>query len=168
MTRRGPKRAFELDVLALVGSPDEGYMTHLYEKHEKLPLFARALLAHAMILARGPSARTEIDELLRDVENHLRVSAVGADGRRERRLRVLGPDGLGGVGNRHRGCAPLVAADPNHPLAARIAKGLMALRKKGRVEVDRRERVGAARAGCLPAGAGGKTHPTSKRTSRSA
>jgi uncharacterized protein YfaS (alpha-2-macroglobulin family) len=122
--------AFALDVLAMVGSPDAGYMDRLYEKRESLPLFARSFLAHALVTSRGKEAAKELVELDRDLESHLRVTPTGAT------VSV-------NVGSAYAALMDseawqtavvlrtLVAVDPAHPLAARIAKGLMALRKGG-------------------------------------
>jgi uncharacterized protein YfaS (alpha-2-macroglobulin family) len=119
---------FVLDVLAEVGSPDAGYMDRVYEKRADLPLFSRALLAHAMALAKTDKA--EMKELLRDADNHLRVTPTGATVAEN-----VGDDYAPLMDSEARTTAmvlrALVAMDKNHPLAARLAKGLLALRKGG-------------------------------------
>jgi uncharacterized protein YfaS (alpha-2-macroglobulin family) len=125
-----PEAAFALDVLATVGSPDPGYMDRIYEKQDKLPLFARAFLAHALVVSRGKEAAPQIAELDRDLESHLRVSAVGATV-----VENVGSEYSALMDSEAWQTAivlrTLVAEDPGHPLAGRIAKGLMALRKDG-------------------------------------
>jgi uncharacterized protein YfaS (alpha-2-macroglobulin family) len=120
--------AFAVDVLASMGAPDPGYTNRLYEERRSMPLVGRALLAHAIAVSKMDA--TQAAELLRDVEAHLRVSTAGA----------LVEDNLG------NGYAPildsnarttaivlraLVAMDPRHPLAARLARGLLGERRNG-------------------------------------
>jgi uncharacterized protein YfaS (alpha-2-macroglobulin family) len=121
--------AFILDVLAGVGSPDTGYANRLYEQRAKMPLFARALLAHAMVLSKM-DAKQAI-ELTRDFENHLRVTPTGAIVTEN-----LGDEYAVILDSEARTTAmvirALIAIEPHHPLAARLAKGLLAARKGGR------------------------------------
>src|SRR5262249_11831017 len=63
--------AFAVDVLAESGSPDAGWMARLFEDRKELPLFARALLLHAMAIGKGDP--TSARELVRDIEGHIRV-----------------------------------------------------------------------------------------------
>lgn len=122
-------RAFILDVLAMGGKPDPGYAAQLYEKRDKLPLFARALLAHAMAVAKGD--RKPIDELLRDVDAHLRVTPSGATV-----VENLGDKYAVLLDSEARTTAmvlrALVATDPKHALAGRLARGLLGMRNGGR------------------------------------
>lgn len=121
-------QAFVLDVLAMTGHADAGYAARLFARREKMPLFARALLAHAMTLTKMRAE--DAKELVRDVEGHVRVTPTGA---------TIAAD----VGDRY---APLldsdnrttaivlralVTIDPKHPLASRLAKGLLAARRGG-------------------------------------
>jgi alpha-2-macroglobulin len=121
--------AFVLDVLATVGSPDVGAITRLYEARATLPLEARALLAHAAVSAKMAPSLSE--ELMRDFEAHLRIT-----------------DGAATVAdNVNDGYAPmldsnarttalvlraLVRANARHPMAARLARGLLAERDGGK------------------------------------
>ncbi len=118
--------AFVLDVLATVGSPDAGYMTKLFEQRKALPLFARALLAHALVKTSPKDAQ----ELLQDVEGSLRITPAGATV-----VENLGDEYAPLLDSEARTTAmvlrALVAVDPKHPLASRIAKGLLAARKGG-------------------------------------
>lgn len=121
-------RAFIVDVLAMIGKPDAGYATRLFEQRAKMPLFARALLAHAMVVSkmRPEDAR----ELVRDAEAHVRVTTGGAmivENVGDKYAAILDSDA--------RTTAivlrTLVAVEPKHPLAARLAKGLLAARRGG-------------------------------------
>jgi len=122
-------RAFILDVLAIGGKPDPGYAAQLFDKREKLPLFARALLAHAMAIAKMDSK--PVAELVRDAEQHLRVTPAGAT-----IVENLGDAYAVLLDSEARTTAmvlrALVAIDPKHPLAARLARGLLAMRRGGK------------------------------------
>ncbi len=120
--------AFILDVLAEIGSPDTGFADRLYERRATMPIFARALLAHAMVKSKMSAA--SVAELTKDLEGHLRVSPAAATV-----VENLGDDYAALMDSEARTTAmvlrALVAADPKHPLAARLAKGLLAARKGG-------------------------------------
>ena len=120
--------AFLVDVLAMAGTPDPGYADQLYEKRAELPLYARAELAHAMTLAKMD--RGEIKELLRDVDNHLRVTPTGAtvtENAGDEYATIMDSE----AHTTALVLRALVTMDPKHPLAARIAKGLLGMRKGG-------------------------------------
>ena len=52
--------AFAVDVLASLGAPDPGYTSQLFERRSELPLFARALLSHALATShRAVAQRAE-------------------------------------------------------------------------------------------------------------
>ncbi len=125
---RSAGAAFVLDVLAEAGSPDAGYMDKLFEVRQKLPLFARALLAHAMTV--GKMDPEEVKELLRDLDGHLRVTATGATVTEN-----LGDDYAPLMDSEARTTAmvlrALVAAERGHALSGRLAKGLLGLRRGG-------------------------------------
>ncbi len=120
--------AFVLDVLAETGSPDPGAMNRLYDSRDTLPLFARALLAHAMLVSS--TSPDSAKELLRGLENHLRVDGPGATVAEN-----LGDRYAPLLDSEARTTAmvlrTLLTEDPRHPLAARLAKGLLAMRKGG-------------------------------------
>ncbi len=121
-------RAFALDALAQAGDPDPGAMSRLYERRAELPLFARALLAHAMIT--GKMGAKEVPELLRDVDNHLRVTPTGAtvtDNVGDAYAALLDSDAR----TTALVLRALVAHDPGGALAPRIAKGLLGMRHGG-------------------------------------
>lgn len=122
------QQAFVVDVLAMTGKADAGYTARLFEKRAKMPLFARALLAHAMVLSklRLEDAR----ELVRDAESYLRVTPTGATVAEN-----VGDKYAPLLDSEARTTAivlrTLVTVDPGHPLAARLAKGLLAARRGG-------------------------------------
>ena len=117
--------AFVLDVLTVVGSPDPGYMTRVFEQRKSLPIFSRALLAHAMAKTQPKEAA----ELLADLETHLRVTPTGATV-----VENLGDEYAALLDSEARTTAivlrALVAVDPKHAMAGRIAKGLLSMRTK--------------------------------------
>ena len=121
-------QAFVVDVLAMIGKPDAGYTGRIFERRAKMPLFARALLAHAMAVSK--MRMDDAKELVRDAENYLRVTGGGAtlaENLGTRYAPILDSD------NRTTAIVlrALVAVDPKHPLAARLAKGLLAARRGG-------------------------------------
>jgi hypothetical protein len=121
-------RAFVVDVLATIGKSDPGFTNRLYERRSEMPLFARALLAHA--IAVGKMDPAEAQELLRDLEQHLRItpeSATVVDNLDDNYAALLD--------SQPRTTAivlrALVAMDPHHALAPRLARGLLGERKGG-------------------------------------
>jgi hypothetical protein len=119
---------FILDVLAEAGQADPGRITKLAEEKDKLPLFARAELLHAAVLSKSDAKL--IASLVTDLEAHVRIDAgvakaVGNDGDR---YAVLMDSDARTSAMVLRG---LLAAKPDHPLAARLAMGLLAVRKGG-------------------------------------
>ncbi len=121
-------QAFMVDVLATVGKADAGYTNKLYDARGELPLFARALLAHAIVMAKMDPKQAQ--ELLRDAEAHLRVTSTGATV-----VENVGDAYAPILDSEARTTAlvlrSLVAIDPKHPLASRIARGLLGMRKGG-------------------------------------
>lgn len=123
-----PTAAFIVDVLALNGAPDHGWEDRIYDARDGLPLFGRALLAHAMATSHGdPKA---LEELSRDLQNHLR-----SDGPNARAVDDVGDRYAVLMDSEARTSAlvlrALVAMDPAQPLAARLAMGLLADRRGG-------------------------------------
>ncbi|HEY8944850.1 MAG TPA: alpha-2-macroglobulin family protein, partial [Polyangiaceae bacterium] len=120
--------AFALDVLASAGEPDPGYMNRLFAERRGLPLFARALLLHAMASSKVDAAatrelRVEIEAFVRPrgstaaiVENTGDEYAVLMDSTARTQALVL------------RG---LVASAPTHQLLPALARGLLAARRGG-------------------------------------
>lgn len=128
-TDLGPATAaFIVDVLAMNGASDPGWESRLFEAREKLPLFGRALLAHAMATSKShPKAQ---EELARELSNHLRL-----DGPVARAAANVGDQYAVLMDSETRTTAlvlrALVTMQPNTPLAARLAKGLLADRQGG-------------------------------------
>jgi uncharacterized protein YfaS (alpha-2-macroglobulin family) len=68
--------ALALDVLAMLGALDTGYAKRLLEQGERLPLFAKGLVLHALAVGKAPAELRE--PLARDVSNRLRISGDSA------------------------------------------------------------------------------------------
>lgn len=123
-----PTAAFMLDVLAEMGAPDAGYMSQLYDQRDKLPLFARALLLHAMAISK--QKRGMVETLEQSVENQLRISGDTATA-----VENVGDEYAVLMDSPARTSAmvlrALLAVRPDHPLAARLARGLLRARRGG-------------------------------------
>jgi uncharacterized protein YfaS (alpha-2-macroglobulin family) len=121
-------KAFIVDVLTSQGDRDLREMRALFAAREHLPLFARALLAHAFLTTGLDPAAPR--ELLRDLEGHLRVSATGATV-----AETLGDAFAPVLDSEARTTAivlrALLAQDKASPLAARLAHGLLDVRRGG-------------------------------------
>jgi len=119
---------FILDVLAENGHPDAGRVTRLFEDRKTLPLFSQAFLLHAMVLGKADSK--SIDTLVNELEGSLRLDANVA-----RVATNLGDRYAVLMDSDTRTTAlvlrALLAAKPNHPLASKLAMGLLADRKGG-------------------------------------
>lgn len=96
------------------------------------PLFARALLTHAVAAAK--LRREDQLELARDLEKYVRLTPTGSivtqeQSRvdRELRQRLLDSD----LRTTAMVLRALVAVDPAHPLAPKLAKGILASRRNG-------------------------------------
>jgi len=116
-----------VDVLAMLGKPDSGYTTRLAQKAE-LPSFAKALLLHAMAISKEPEAAQR--PLLQSLENSLQITDN----------RAFSSENLGDayaplMDSPARTTAlvlrALLAARPNHPLGAPLARGLLRVRQGG-------------------------------------
>ncbi|WP_234022507.1 alpha-2-macroglobulin family protein [Sorangium cellulosum] len=119
---------FILDVLALSGAPDPGRASRLFEERKDLPLFSKALLAHAMVV--GKSDRAAVDQLVVELEGALRL-----DGPIARAVSNHGDAYAVLMDSEARTSAlvlrALLAARPSHALAPRLAAGLLADRRGG-------------------------------------
>lgn len=119
---------FTLDVLAEIGQPDPGRVSLAFEKRAQLPLFSQALLLHAMAL--GKSDPASIETLIGEIEAHVRL-----DGARARAVENTGDAYAVLMDSPARTSAivlrALVAAKPQHPLASKLAMGLLADRRGG-------------------------------------
>jgi len=127
-TRAYASVAFVADVLATLGQPDPGYANRLFDARKGRPLFAQAMLLHAMVLGRMP--KEEIQGLAKEIEGHLRVDASEAFADESDGTTV--PDLLDSSTRTTalvlRG---LTAADPQNPVLPRLVRGLLARRKNG-------------------------------------
>ncbi|UQA58276.1 Ig-like domain-containing alpha-2-macroglobulin family protein [Polyangium aurulentum] len=120
--------AFTAYVLAEDGRPDESRTAALFSARARLPLFARALLLHAMAKS-GRAKPDEIAELSRDL-----AAAIRIDGAIARVVEARRDDGLlfdSDVRTAAMVLRALLAVDPAHPLAARLALGLLEARRDG-------------------------------------
>lgn len=120
--------AFILDVLAEVGAPDIGYMSQLYQERKQLPLFAQALLLHALAISK--QKRELVEQLASELDGQLRIEAnvayVADNLGDEYAVLMDSPARSSAMALR-----ALIAARPDHPLAARLARGLLQARRGG-------------------------------------
>jgi alpha-2-macroglobulin len=122
------RAAFSLDVLADRGEFDAGYASKLLDNRAKLPLFARAHLAHALAVAK--QRPKDAAALMSDLEQHVRITTTGAI------LTSNADDKYGDLLDSDARTTALVlraliALDPKHPMAARFARGLLGMRTHG-------------------------------------
>ncbi|APR79680.1 Large extracellular alpha-helical protein [Minicystis rosea] len=119
---------FILDVLAEAGQPDPGRVARVFERREKLPLFAQAQLLHAMVLSK--SDPKSIDSAVSELEGNVRL-----DGNVARVATNTGDHYAVLMDSDTRTSAlvlrALLAARPEHAMAARLAMGLLGARKGG-------------------------------------
>jgi hypothetical protein len=121
-------RAYAADVLGALGRPDPGYTTQLFQRRAELPAFAQALLLHAMVKSGQP--RADVDTLAKELEARLEVVADRAS-----YIENLGDEYAVLLDSPARTTAlvlrGLLAARPEHPLGARLARGLLSARRGG-------------------------------------
>ena len=123
--------AFTLAVLAENGRADEAAMKVLLAERERLPLFARALVLRTLALAGRAKGEPEARELLAALEAAIRVEGASA--------RVTGApmesSSRRAFDSEIRTSAmvlrALVAVDRAHPLAGKLARGLVDSRSNG-------------------------------------
>ncbi|HET9931444.1 MAG TPA: alpha-2-macroglobulin family protein, partial [Polyangiaceae bacterium] len=119
--------AFVADVLATVGQAQPGTLNQLFDARRDKPLFTQALLLHAMARAKMPRATQNI--LATELTNHLRVGA------NEAFVDDQSDDYAPWLDSSIRTTAlvlrAFLAMDPHHPLAARLARGLLSRREHG-------------------------------------
>jgi uncharacterized protein YfaS (alpha-2-macroglobulin family) len=118
-----------LYVLAELGKPDPGGVTRLYEDRAKLPLYGKALLASAMVASKSDASA--IATIAGELEASLRL-----DGQLARAASTDGPRYDATLDSDLRTSAlvlrALLHANPRHPLAEPLARGLLADRVGGR------------------------------------
>lgn len=116
-------------VLSEMKQLERQHMARLYGLRAKLPLFARAWLMVALHRAEGRSARVE--ELLREIDNaavQTASSAHFAEGKTESlRLLMHSNDRTDAIV-----LSALLEVAPRHPLLAKLARGLLQARVRGR------------------------------------
>ena len=117
-------RVFALYALARTGAPRASYLAALYAEREKLPLFARAMLADAMFVGGGDRAQAR--SLLTEVLNHARCRTARSTWR-TRRGRRAGPLVLRRPHHRHRP-ADAHRLAPDHPFVGKMAAWLVSAR----------------------------------------
>jgi len=120
--------AFLVDVLAETGESDADTMSRLYEKRSDMPLFSRALLAHAMSVGNGDMKSR--NELIRDLEAHVRIQgnvALVAENRGTAYHEVMDS----ATRTNALVLRAMLAANKKHSLAAPMARGILAARKNG-------------------------------------
>lgn len=118
---------FAADVLASVGQAQPGVLNQLFDARREKPLFTQALLLHALAKAKLPRATQEI--LAGEITSRLRVSAQDAI------ADDSGDEYAAWLDSSTRTSAlilrALLAMNPEHPLAPRLARGLLARRERG-------------------------------------
>jgi len=119
--------AFLADALASLGKPDPGYLNGLYDARAGQPLFTQALLLHAMAKAAMPASETTT--LAGEVGARLRVDADSAVAQDEDT--PVAPLLDSTTRTTALVLRALLAVDPHHPLAPRLAKGLLLERTSG-------------------------------------
>jgi uncharacterized protein YfaS (alpha-2-macroglobulin family) len=125
--------AFSGDVLATIGGNNPGPLNVLFDGRENGPLFAQALLLHAM--ARTDMSPSQIKILEAEIKARLRIGAseVDVDDAAEK---SSASDDFSPLLDSHARTLALVlrgllAADPKTPLAAGLARKLLSLREAG-------------------------------------
>lgn len=121
--------AFAVDVLAELGSPDHGYAEKLWNRRSELPVFSRALLLHALAVGKGPELMRKT--LLKELENSLSISGNSA-----KFVENVGDEYAALMDSPVRTTAivlrALLAEEPKHELAARLVRGILDARERGR------------------------------------
>jgi hypothetical protein len=119
-------RAFALYALARTGAPKASHYGELFGRREKLPLFARAMLADAMFVGGGD--RADARKLLQEILNHAKESAAEvhfeeADPRTYAPLWSSDPRTTALV------LQTLAGVSPDHPFVSKIAAYLSKVRR---------------------------------------
>jgi len=118
---------FVADALATLGQIDPATLNRLFEARAHRPLFTQALLLHAMAIAHMPVS--ELDTVAGEIVPRVRVEADDAYADEV----VSGYEDLLDSSTRTSALVlrALVAAHPDHPLASRLAHGLLRRREGG-------------------------------------
>jgi hypothetical protein len=119
--------ALLVDLAAEDGKDDAARAAELVAQRDRLPIFAKALLLHALALRKqDPAARRD---LARDLEAIVRLDGGAARVVVERPLGSLLESDVRTSAMLLRA---LVAEDADHPLVAKLARGLLESRRNGR------------------------------------
>jgi alpha-2-macroglobulin len=116
------------DVLSTLGWSNAAALNVLFDARSGVRLFAQAALLHAM--AKAEMSGAQLKTLSHEIESRLRV------GPNEVIVDEADEDRYGSVLDSNARTLAMalrafLAADPHHPLAARMARGLLSLRKDG-------------------------------------
>ena len=118
---------FVADALATLGQADPATLGRLFDARAHRPLFSQALLLHAMATAHLPAS--ELETLVGEIVPRVRVDAADAY------ADEVAPGFEDFLDSSTRTSAlvlrALLAAHPDHPLASRLAHGLLARREGG-------------------------------------
>lgn len=125
-----PVKAFAAYVLALAGDADHAFNARLYEARDSLPAFSRALLASAIAEAGGDKAM--VDTLVEGLLASVTETGDRAMLRREEGARVYYATMDSDVRNTALVLMTLLRVAPDHPMVAKLARGLLAERRGGR------------------------------------
>ncbi len=114
------------DTLATLGAPNPGALNILFDARAGQRLFGQAALLHAM--AKADMSAAQLKTLTGEIESRLRVGPNGVD------IDEDDGDAYGGMLESHARTLSMVlrallAVDPKHPHAGRIARRLLSLRQ---------------------------------------
>lgn len=121
-------QAFLVDVLAETRAPDVGHMKRLYDQRAALAPFARSLLLHAMAVSK--QGEKAWGPLLTELESSIAVDSDVAtlkENLGDAYAVLMGSP----VRSSAMGLRALLAARPDHPLAAPMARGILRARQGG-------------------------------------
>ncbi|MBI2895624.1 MAG: Ig-like domain-containing protein [Deltaproteobacteria bacterium] len=119
-------KAFVVYALAAMGSPQPSYHGFLFEHRDELPLWAKVMLAHAIVVAQGDRAQVRI--LVREVANGTRQTAA------EAHLEENLSDGYDSIMHSEARATAmwlrlLLATEPRHPLVPKLVRWLVGVRR---------------------------------------
>ena len=122
--------AFTLDILALQGRVDESLATGLFARRKELPVFAKALLLHAIATSEHDAHRVpRVEALMADLASTIRIDGNAAHVVTEQtRFSSLLDSSARTTAMVLRA---IMAAAPEHPMAARLVRGLLDDRTNG-------------------------------------
>jgi alpha-2-macroglobulin len=119
--------AFAADVLATVGQAQPGTLNQLFDARRDKPVFAQALLLHALAKAEMPRATQ--NTLASELVSRVRVGANEAFVEEESEGYAPWLDSS--IRTTALLLRALLAVDPQHSLGPRLARGLLARRERG-------------------------------------